>query len=177
MPLPIPEGTYGIDKVHSQIGFAVRHLGISTVRGTFDRFDGSLTVGADIHATTVSLDAEMKSVNSGNEGRDGHLHGDQFFDADNHPTMTFRSTSITPRGDDYVLNGDLTIRGITKPIALDVTFNGSNTFPMDQSTHFGFEATGTLSRSDFGASYGVPMVSDSVRLALDVQFVQPAPTA
>jgi polyisoprenoid-binding protein YceI len=174
MSLPVPAGTYGIDTMHTQIGFAVKHLGISTVRGTFDQFSGSLVVGDDLASTKVSVDAEIRSINSGNSGRDGHLHGADFFDTENHPTMTFRSTGIESIGDNYVLNGDLTLRGITKPLALAVAFNGSGVFPMDKSTHFGFEATGELNRSDFGVSYGVPLVSDKVKLSLDVQFVQPA---
>ena len=174
MSLPIPVGTYGIDTVHSQLAFAVKHLGISTVRGTFDTFSGSLTVGADLASTAVTIAAEMGSVNSGNAGRDGHLQGDTFFDTANHPSMTFRSTSVEAKGDDYILHGDLTIRGITKPVSLATSFNGSGTFPMDQSTHFGFEATGQIARTDFGVSFGVPMVSDTVKLTLDVQFIQPA---
>jgi polyisoprenoid-binding protein YceI len=174
MTLPIPAGSYGIDTAHSQLGFAIRHLGISTVRGTFDTFTGSLTVGDALADTSVAISAEMASVNTGNEGRDGHLHGEHFFDTGNHPTMTFASTAIEAAGDAYILHGDLTIRGITKPIALATTFNGDASFPMDGSTHFGFEATGQIARTDFGVSYGVPMASDTVKLTLDVQFVQPA---
>ena len=174
MSLPIPAGTYGIDPMHTQIGFAVKHLGISTVRGTFDQFTGSLTVGTDLASTNVAVDATIGSVNTGNGGRDGHLQGAEFFDAENHPTMTFRSAGIDQSGDDYVLNGELTLRGVTKPVALAVTFNGTGVFPMDKSTRYGFEAVGEISRSDFGVSYGIPMVSDKVKLALDVQFVQPA---
>ena len=174
MTLPIPAGSYDIDTAHSQLGFAIRHLGISTVRGTFDAFSGSLTVGSELSETSVVISADMTSVNTGNEGRDGHLHGEHFFDSGNHPKMTFTSTAVEAHGDDYVLHGDLTIRGITKPIALATTFNGTASFPMDGSTHFGFEATGQLARTDFGVSYGVPLASDTVKLTLDVQFVQPA---
>jgi polyisoprenoid-binding protein YceI len=175
--LPIPCGTYGIDTWHSQLSFAVRHLGISTVRGTFVRYSGSLTVGEDLATTSVSVDAEMGSVASGNPGRDEHLHGELFFDVANHPLMTFRSTSIAAHGEGYVLTGDLTIKGTTLAVSFATTFNGSNVFPVDQSTHFGFTATGTISRSAFGVSYGVPLVSDEVALTLDIQFVQPAPAA
>ena len=174
MSLPIPAGTYGIDPVHTQIGFAVKHLGISTVRGTFDQFTGSLIVGADLASTKVEVDASIGSINTGNGGRDGHLQGADFFDTENHPTMSFRSAGIDTNGDDYVLNGELTLRGVTKAVALAVTFNGSGVFPMDKSTHFGFEAVGEINRTDFGVSYGVPLVSDKVKLSLDVQFVQPA---
>ena len=177
MTLPIPVGTYGIDTSHSQLSFAVKHLGISTVRGTFDRYSGSLTVGADVGQTSVTIDAEMASVASGNAGRDEHLHGDHFFDVANHPTMTFRSTAIAPAGDGYQLTGDLTIRGITKSVTLNAQFNGASVFPMDKSTHYGFVATGTIMRTDFGVNYAVPMVSDDVALTIDAQFIQPATAA
>jgi polyisoprenoid-binding protein YceI len=175
--LPIPSGTYAIDDWHSQLGFSVRHLGISTVRGSFDKYTGSLVVGDDLAATSVTIEAEMGSANTGNPGRDGHLQGEDFFDAANHPTMSFRSTSIADQGDNkFALTGDLTIRGTTKPVTLDVSFNGSGVFPMDQSTHVGFGATGTIKRTDFGVNYGVPLVSENVELNLDLQFVAPATT-
>jgi polyisoprenoid-binding protein YceI len=175
--LPIPAGNYGIDTWHTQLGFSVRHLGISTVRGSFDRYTGSLTVGADLATTSVGIEAEMASVNTGNQGRDEHLHGEHFFDVANHPKLTFASTKVSENDGKYALHGDLTIRGITKAVVLDVVFNGSGVFPMDQSTHFGFTATGEINRSDFGVSYAVPVVSETVHLTLDAQFVQPATPA
>ncbi len=174
MSLPIPAATYGIDTAHSQLGFSITHLGISIVRGTFDTFDGSLTVGESLADTAVAIEADMASMNSGNPMRDGHMHGDDFFDVANHPTMSFRSTSIEESASGYAMTGDLTIKGVTQSVTLAADYNGSGVFPMDQSTHFGFAARGTISRSAFGISYGVPMVSDDVKLTLDVQFVQPA---
>ncbi len=173
MVLPIAPGAYGIDTAHSQLGFSVTHLGISTIRGTFDRYSGALHVGEDLAGTVVMVEAEMASINSGNGGRDDHMFGPNFFDTANHPQMNFRSTSIVEAGNGYTMNGDLTIRGITNPVTLNATFNGSNTFPMDQSTHYGFAASGSISRSSFGVSYGVPLVSDEVKLMLDVQFILP----
>ena len=174
MDLPIAAGTYGIDTAHSQLGFGITHLGISIVRGTFDSFTGSLTVGEHLGDTAVEVDADMSSVNSGNAGRDEHLCGELFFDVANHPMMAFRSTGISGHGSDYELNGDLMIRAITQPITLAVTFNGEAVFPMDGSTHFGFSARGRISRSAFGIDYGVPMAGDDVDLHLEAQFVQPA---
>ncbi len=174
MSLPIPSGTYDIDTVHSQLGFSVTHLGISVIRGTFDSFSGSLTVGETLADTSVTIDAVMTSVNSGNTMRDNHLHGADFFDTATHPDMTYRSTSISESGSAYELTGDLTIKGVTLPVTLQVSFNGSNVFPMDQSTHYGFAAAATISRSGYNISYGVPMVSDDVKLVLDAQFVAPA---
>lgn len=174
MTLPIAAGAYDIDPMHTQLGFSVSHLGISTIRGTFDRFTGSLTIGESLQDTSVTVDAEMASVNSGNTMRDQHLHGTDFFDVANHPALTFASSSIEPRGVGYDLHGTLTIKGVSHPVVLAVTFNGSAVFPMNQSTHFGFSATGTISRTAFGMGYGVPMVSDDVKLVLDAQFVAPA---
>lgn len=174
MTLPIAPGTYGIDTAHSQLGFAVTHLGISIVRGTFDSYSGALTVGSDLGGTAVEVDAEMASVNTGHPGRDEHLAGEGFFDAANHPIMTFRSTGISESAKGFALSGDLTIRAITQPITLAVSFNGEAVFPMDGSTHFGFSANGRISRSAFGISYGVPMATDEVDLSLEAQFIRPA---
>jgi polyisoprenoid-binding protein YceI len=116
----------------------------------------------------------MASVNSGNTIRDQHVHGDEFFAVAGYQQMTFRSTSITDADSGYEMAGDLTIKGVTQPVVLQVAYNGSNVFPMDQSTRYGFAATGTISRSAFGVSAGETMVSDDVNLRLDVQFVSPA---
>lgn len=176
MSLPIPSGTFGIDKMHSQLGFSVTHLGISLIRGTFDRFNGSLTVGDTLADTAITIEADMSSVNSGNPTRDQHIHGADFFDVANHPQMTFRSTSITESGSDYLMTGDLTIKGVTQSVTLNVGYNGSGVFPVDKSTHHGFGASGKISRSAFGISYGAAMVSDDVKLVLDAQFISPATT-
>jgi polyisoprenoid-binding protein YceI len=174
MSLPIASGTYGIDTAHSQLGFAVKHLGISSVHGTFDRYSGELRVGPTLADTVIEIEAEMASINSGNTARDEHVHAAQYLDVENHPRMLFRSTAITEAGVDYAMTGDLTIKGTTVPTTLHVSYNGSATFPMDGSTHHGFTATGSISRSAFGVSYGVPVVSDDVALTLDVQFIEPA---
>ena len=173
MSLPIPSGTYGIDTMHTQLGFSVTHLGISIIRGNFDRFSGWLTVGDSLADTSVTIEAETASMNSGNTMRDEHMHGADFFDVANHPQMIFQSTSITESGAGYALAGHLTIKGTTQSVTFEATYNGSELFPMDQSTHYGFSAGTTISRSAFGVSYGVPMVSDDVKLQLEAQFINP----
>jgi len=173
--LPIPSGTYGIDTMHTQLGFSVTHLGISVVRGTFDHFSGSLTVGDTLEDTSLAIEADMASINSGNPMRDEHMHGADFLDVANHPQMVFQSTSISESGSGYALTGNLTIKGVTLPVTFETTYNGSQVFPMDQSTHFGFSAGTTISRSAFGVSYGVPLVTDEVVLQLEAQFIKPAP--
>ncbi len=174
MSLPIPSGTYGIDTMHTQLGFSVTHLGISIIRGTFDRFSGSLTVGESLVDTSVTLEGEMASINSGNKMRDEHMYGADFFDIANYPQMVFQSTSIADSGTGYALHGELTIKGVTQSVTLNTSYNGSQVFPMDQSMHYGFSAQTTISRSAFNMSYGVPMVSDEVKLQLEAQFLQPA---
>jgi polyisoprenoid-binding protein YceI len=171
MALPIDPGTWALDTWHTQLGFTVRHLGISTVRGLFKEYDGGVTVAEDGTAS-ISLTAAMTSVATGNDGRDSHLQGPEFFDSANHPNLSFESTSIESDGASGVVHGNLTIRGVTKPIALATTFNGTGTFPLDNTFHAGFTATGSFNRTDFGVSYGVPLVSDEVQLVLDVQLVK-----
>jgi len=139
----------------------------------FDRYSGALYVGEDLASTVVAVEAEMASINSGNRDRDEHMYGPDWFDVANHPQMNFRSTSIVEAPSGYTMTGDLTIKGITQTVSFRTTYNGSSTFPMDKSTHYGFEASGLISRSAFGISYGLPLLGDEVNLTLDAQFVLP----
>ena len=144
------------------------------MHGCFDSFSSAMTVGDSLDATNISVEADMASVNTGNAMRDGHLHGGDFLDVANHPKLTFTSRGIAASGDGYKLAGDLSIKGVSQPISLDVTLNGTAVSPVDKATRFGFSATGSLSRSAYGISYGVPMVSDEVALRLAAQFVAAA---
>jgi polyisoprenoid-binding protein YceI len=175
MSLAIPPGTYPIDTMHTQLGFSVIHLGISVIRGTFDRFGGELTVGESLDETSVTIDAEMSSINSGNGMRDEHVWTEEWLHISDHTHMVFRSTSITESESGYTLTVDLTIKGTTQPVTIETSYNGSQVFPIDGSTHHGFSATATISRSAFGVSFGVPAVSDDVQLQLEAQFIQAAP--
>ena len=177
--LPLSAGTWTIDPAHSTIGFSVRHLGVSKVHGRFANASAAVHIGDDLASSSVTAEIDMASVDTGQPDRDGHLKSPDFFDVENHPTMHFRSTGISGSGDDYTLAGELTILGVTRPVELDVEFFGTEVFPMDNSTHAGFEATGTISRKDFGMEFNVPlggdkyMVSDKVKIELDVQLVAP----
>ena len=113
MGLPIGVGTYPIDTAHSQLGFSLMHLGISAIRGTFDEYSGELKVGDDLDDTSVTIDAEMTSINSGNALRDENVHAAEYLDVANHPRMSFRSTSIAESDSGYALTGDLTIKNVT----------------------------------------------------------------
>ncbi len=173
MGLPIGVGTYSIDTAHSQLGFSLRHLDITAIRGTFDDFNGELKVGEGLDDTSVTIDAEMASINSGNALRDEHVHAAEYLDVANHPRMSFRSTSIAEKDSGYALTGDLTIRNVTVPTTFDVTYNGEAIFPIDGSTHFGFTGGTTISRSAFGASHALDVISDEIDLILEVRFVRP----
>jgi len=177
--LPLAAGTWTADPAHTTVGFVVRHLGLSKVRGRFDGVSAQLVVGDDLASSSVSAEIEMGTVRTGNADRDAHLASSDFFNAETNPTMTFVSRRIAGADDTYTLIGDLTINGITKPVELDVEFFGTSVAPMDQSTRAGFSATGTLSRKDFGIEFNVPvggdkmLISDKVTLELDVQLVAP----
>lgn len=177
--LPLALGTWTADPAHTTVGFVVRHLGLSKVRGRFEGVTAQLVVGNDLAGSRVSADIEMGTVKTGNADRDAHLASSDFFNADTNPTMSFRSTAVAGEGEEFTMLGDLTINGVTKQVELDVEFFGTSVFPMDQSTRAGFSATGTISRKDFGINFNAPvgvdkvMISDKVALELDVQLVAP----
>lgn len=177
--LPLAAGTWPADAAHSTVGFVVRHLGLSKVRGRFDAFTATVTVGDDLASTSVHAEIDMSSVKTGNSDRDAHLASSDFFNAEANPTMTFTSTSIEGAGEEYTMTGELTINGITKPIALDVEFFGTELAPMDQSTRAGFSATGSASRKDYGIDFNLALggdkvlISDKVTIELDFQFIAP----
>ena len=163
--------TYTVDPAHSSVGFTVRHL-VSKVKGNFGEFAGTITLDPQKpEASSATGDIKVASVNTSNEKRDGHLKGDDFFKADKNPTITFKSTSLKPSGepDTYVLTGDLTFAGATKPVTLKLVKTGETTNPMTKGKVAGFEATGTLNRSDWGMTYGKGLVGDEVTLAIEIE--------
>lgn len=178
--LPLAAGTWRLDALHSGVHFKVRHIGLSNVRGRFNRFDATLGVGEALADTRVEATVEMSSVDTNQPDRDAHLLGTDFFSAEQHPLMTFRSTGIRAAGDgEYALDGDLTLNGVTRPVTLDVEFHGVETLPADGSTHAGFSATTTVNREDFGVDFNAPLGMGKVALGrkiaveLELQFVAP----
>jgi polyisoprenoid-binding protein YceI len=171
--------TYKIDADHSDIMFKVKHLMISTVSGIFKKFDATLEIDEnDFTKATVYFEADTTSVDTKNEQRDTHLKSDDFFYAEQFPKMTFKSTSIERKsGDEYILNGDLTIRDITKPMSLHVEFTGDVVDPWGMERK-GFEITGKINRKDFGLKWsavteaGGLVVADDVKLQLNVEMVK-----
>lgn len=170
-----------MDPTHSTVGFKVKHLMISTVSGEFGSYEGTVTTKGDSFADAdVSFTAQVNSITTLNEQRDGHLKSADFFDAEHHPVITFKSTSFSKKGDDeYVLNGDLTIRGVTKPVSLNVEYSGMVQDPYG-NTKAGFSLHGKINRKDFGLSWsavteaGSVVVSEDVKLAIEAQLVKQA---
>lgn len=168
---------WSVDPVHSHVGFSVRHMMVTTVRGTFKTFTGTMNIGDDFSSASIEGEIDVASIDTGNADRDNHLRANEFFDAPNHPKITFKSTRIEKKGDDFVVHGDLTIRGVTKPISLDVEYAGSSKNPYGQVI-VGASVRGSINRKDFGVSWsalletGGMAVSDTVKLEIDVQAKQ-----
>ncbi|WP_265520516.1 YceI family protein [Oerskovia flava] len=180
-PLPngLTAGTYTIDPSHSQAAFTVRHAGISKVRGTIAISSGSITIGEEVENSTVQAELDAASVSTGDAGRDGHLKSQDFWDAENKPTWTFTSTKITTDGDDYAIEGDLTINGVTNTVTLETEFAGTATDPFG-NPRAGFEAKTEISRKDYGLTWnaaletGGVLVGDKVKIALDLSAIKQA---
>ncbi|AIY49680.1 YceI family protein [Mycolicibacterium fortuitum] len=171
-------GTWAIDPVHSSINFSVRHLMVSKVRGSFETFSGAITVAED-GTPSVSATIDVNSIDTRNEQRDAHVRSADFFDADNHPTATFVSTGVRTDGDDYIVDGDFTLKGVTKPVSLKLEYNGVNP-GMGQGPVAGFEASVVLNRKDFGIDIDMPLetggtvVGDKVTITLEIEALKQA---
>jgi polyisoprenoid-binding protein YceI len=169
-------GTWDIDPVHSEVGFTARHMMVSKVRGRFTQFSGELVTAPDLLQSSVTATIELTSIQTGNEQRDQHIRSADFFEVDKYKTMTYRSTGLRPEGDHYVLDGELTLRNVTKQIQLKLELNGFGPDPYG-GTRAGFTATGELNRSDFGVNFnatletGGVVVSDKIGLPLEIEAV------
>ncbi len=170
---------WNIDTMHSEITFKVKHLVISTVTGKFNTFDASMEAESeDFDNASISFSADINSIDTGLEDRDNHLKSDDFFNAEQFPKMTFKSSSFTKTGEGtFELIGDLTIRDITKEVTLDVDHGGVVVDPYGQ-TKAGFEISGTINRKEFGLQWsavteaGSIVVGDNVKLMMNVQVVR-----
>lgn len=174
----IPTGTWSIDASHSSVSFSVRHMMVAKTRGRFSSFAGTINVADDPAASTTEVTIDASSVDTHDAKRDDHLRSPDFFDAATYPELTFRSTALEPRGDDeFRLVGDLTVRGVTRPVTLDVEVGGVAQDPWG-GTRVGFTATGTLNRSDFGLEWnaaletGGVLIGDKIKVELDVEAVK-----
>jgi polyisoprenoid-binding protein YceI len=179
---PVPGGAYQIDPAHSLIGFAVRHLEINWVEGRFKDFKGTINFDEkDVTKSSVEFTAKVASIDTEVEARDKHLRTADFFDAEKYPEMIFKSTRVERKGKDgYVLHGDLTLKGVTKPVALPFTITGAVKDPWG-NTRFGVEAHTKINRRDFQINYGNAFagsgldVGNEVTIDLRLEAMQPAP--
>jgi polyisoprenoid-binding protein YceI len=170
--------TWLIDDVHTHVGFSVKHMMVTTVRGQFKKYKGTLDIDPkDFSKSKFAGEIEVASIDTGNDQRDAHLRTSDFFDAPNHPKIAFKSSRIEPKGDnEFVVHGDLTIRGVTKPVALDVEFLGTSKNPWGK-TVTGLSVRGTINRKDFGVNYNAVLeaggvaVGEKVNLEIDVEAI------
>ena len=176
----IPTGTWKVDKAHSRVGFAVKHMGIATVRGEFREFDGALEIGEDLADTRVYGRVDAASVQTNQAQRDEHLRSTDFFSVESHPELTFRSKAIEPVDDDtFRIIGDLSINGVTNEVGLTAELGGIETGLWGEE-RIGLEVTGQLSRRAFGMKFdaalgsGNAVVADKVKIVIDVQAVKEA---
>lgn len=170
--------TWAIDATHSSVEFAVKHMMVSTVRGRFKAFSGEIQADeANPAASSVTAAIDVASIDTGVEQRDDHLRSDDFFNAAQYPQITFRSTAIEQRGDEWKLAGELTIRDVTRPVSLDVEFEGRGADPWG-GERAGFTATTKINRKDFGVNWngvieaGGVVVSDQVKITLNIEAVK-----
>jgi polyisoprenoid-binding protein YceI len=173
-------GTWTIDPVHSSVEFIVRHMMVSKVRGKFRNFSATIVTGENPLESTVTAEIDLNSIDTGQEQRDAHIRSADFFEVETYPTMTYQSTGVSPDRDDYILRGQLTLKGVTREVPLKLELNG---FGPDAygGTRAGFTATGEINRKDFGVNFGAVMetggavVSDKVTIHLEVEAVLQQP--
>ena len=170
--------TYKIDPLHSDVAFKVKHMMISTVNGCFQKFDATMESSTeDFSDAKITFECDVDSVYTNIADRDAHLKSPDFFSAAEYPKITYTSTSVEKDGDDYIVTGDLTIRGITKPIVLDGSYNG-NDVDMYGNTKHGFELSGRVNRADYGLTFnalsgkGNAMVGDEIKLLISIQMLE-----
>jgi polyisoprenoid-binding protein YceI len=169
-------GTWTIDPSHSEVGFTVRHLMVSKVKGTFKTFDGTISIAENPLDSRVEAHIDASSVDTRDENRDNHLRSSDFFDVGQHPQITFVSTAVRPDGRDYAVSGDLTIHGVTRPVELTLEFNGVSPDPWG-GVRAGFSATTEISRGDYGIEFNMPLdgggvvVGDKIKINIEVEAV------
>lgn len=167
----VTAGTYPVDAAHTQVTWQVNHMGFTMLEGQFGASDGTLTIDpARPAATTVDVTFKIDDLSVTSAAFAKHLKSADFFDVANHPAARFVSTSVKPSGNTAVITGNLTIKGITKPVTLNATFIGAGANPMSKKLNIGFRATGSIKRSDFGLGMAVPVVSDKVDLTINAAF-------
>jgi polyisoprenoid-binding protein YceI len=169
-------GTWDIDPVHSQIGFVARHLMVSKVRGKFDKFEGQIVTAGDPLQSSATATMDTASFDTGNDQRNSDVKSENFLDVTNFPTITYRSTSVRRDGEQFIAEGELTIKGVTRPVELAAEVNGIAPDPYG-GTRLGLSAIGEINRSDYGISFnmalptGGVMISEKIQLEIEVEAV------
>ena len=171
-------GTWAIDPVHSEVSFVVQHMMVSKVRGRFDKFEGTIVTAEDPLASSVTASVDLSSINTGQEQRDAHIRSADFFEVEKYPEMIFVSTGIKQGEEGFILEGDLTLKGVTKPVAFDLEVNG---FGPDAfgGIRAGFSASTEINRHDYGVDFNGPIpgvpggvaVSEKVTINLEIEGV------
>lgn len=175
--LNITPGKWAVDSSHSNVEFVVRHMMVSKVRGRFNSFSGEANIAENLVDSSVSATIEVASIDTRDAARDGHLKSADFFEADTYPTLTFKSVSLTPKGSDWLMIGDLTIKGTTQQVSFTVEFNGSGP-DVYGGVRAGFSASAKISRKSFGLTWntlletGGAVVSDDVTIHLEMELVK-----
>jgi polyisoprenoid-binding protein YceI len=171
-------GQWTVDPSHSEVGFVARHLMVTKVRGRFSEYDAAITIAPNVLDSRVEATVQLDSLETKDEKRDGHLKSEDFFHVEQHPTMTFKSTRIRENGEDFYLDGDLTIRGVTRPVTFDLEFNGVVAGPWGGHSA-GFTAEAEINRKDWGLNWNVALesggvlVSEKVKIVLEIEAVAP----
>ena len=165
---------YSFDKTHTQVIFFVNHMGYSFSEGEFLDFDGGFTIDTENPAnSTIDVTIHTASIDMDDEKWDAHMKNEDFFNVEEYPEMTFKSTNVEVTGENTAnVTGDLTLLGVTKPVTLQVTHNKSGPSPMGSEYKSGFSATGSLKRSEFGMNYGIPNVGDDVEIRIEVEAIR-----
>ena len=173
-------GTWTIDRDHSEVGFTVRHLMVTKVRGRFTGFTGELVTAEDPGASSVEATIDLATVDTGHPDRDAHLRSADFLDVERYPTMSYRSTAVRWDGEDLVVDGDLTLHGVPRPVPLVLEVHGFQEHTPFGDARAGFSARTEINRSDFGITFNMPMdnggvvVGDRVRVDLDIEAIRTA---
>ena len=172
LPVFAMADSYTIDPTHTYPNFTVNHLGFSTMHGRFDKSAGTISMDRAKGTGSVEVVIDMASVNTGFQKRDDHLRSPDFFGATEFPEMTFKSTKVAFQGAGATVEGQLTMKGVTKPVTLNVDSINCGVHPMNKKDVCGFNATAKIRRSDFGVNYALPAVGDDISLNIEVEAVK-----
>ena len=167
-------GTWDIDPAHSEVGFVVRHLVVTKVRGRFANFSGTIVTAENPLESSVDIEVDLNSITTNQEQRDGHLRSADFFEVETYPTMTYKAAGARQDGDKFVLDGELTLKGVTKVVPLTFELNGIGENPLAGGTVAGFSGSATINRKDFNVNFegvqnGIAIVSDKIDIHIEVE--------